>query len=87
MTIASLFLHASSATMERSPADGAGHRKARCATSPCRISPGHLARRGDVTGAMKLASKPLKRPKERLTAIQLIACAVRDGETIKMKID
>jgi beta-lactamase regulating signal transducer with metallopeptidase domain len=38
---------------------------------------GQLARNGDVTGALKLAAS-FKTPEERLTAIQLTACAIRD---------
>jgi hypothetical protein len=38
---------------------------------------GQLARDGDVTGALKLAAS-FKTPEERLTAIELTACAVRD---------
>jgi tetratricopeptide (TPR) repeat protein len=40
---------------------------------------GHTARNGDVTGAMKLAAN-FETAEERLTAIQVIACAIRDGE-------
>ena len=79
--IAIIFLHAELGDLERAL------RMARTRQGPMRNVTlsnlaGHLARQGNVTGAMKLAAT-FEMAEERLTAIQLIACAVRDGEANK----
>jgi hypothetical protein len=43
---------------------------------------GQFVRQGDMTGAMNLASS-LESQEERLTAIQLVACAIRDRRPLK----
>ena len=78
---ASIFLHAQLGDL-----DGA-LRMARAMQGPMRnvmLSnlAGHLARKGDVAGAMKLATT-FETAEERLTAFQVIACAIRDGEARK----
>ena len=79
--MASLFLHAQLGDRE------GALRMARAMQGPMRNITlsnlaGQLACEGDVTGAMKLAST-FETAEERLTAIQVIACAVRDDEVIK----
>ena len=79
--MASLFLHAQLGDLEGSL------RTARAMQGPMRNITlsnlaGQLARRGDVTGAMKLATT-FETAEERLTAIQLITCAVRDREAVR----
>ena len=78
---ASLFLHAQLGDQE------GALRMARAKQGPMRNVTlsnlaGQLARGGDVTGAMKLAST-FETAEERLTAVQVIACAVRDREPVK----
>jgi hypothetical protein len=43
---------------------------------------GQLARQGDVTAAFRLAAS-LESHEQRLTAIQLTACVIRDRESAK----
>jgi hypothetical protein len=79
--IASIFLHAQLGDLE------GALRMARARQGPMRNVTlsnlaGQLARQGDVTGAMKLAGT-FETTEERLTAIQVIACAIRDGKAIK----
>jgi beta-lactamase regulating signal transducer with metallopeptidase domain len=79
--MASLFLHAQLGDRE------GALRMAQATQGPMRnviLSnlAGQLAHSGDVTGAMKLATT-FETAEERLTAIQLVACAIRDRDTIK----
>jgi hypothetical protein len=77
----SIFLHARLGDMERAMGMARAMHGPRRNIALSNLA-GHLARQGDIKGAMNLAAS-FETDEQRLTAIQLIACAVRDGETVK----